>query len=59
MAEENSNSSNGAKFKTYISPKDFIPEFTLKVIVLGAVFGIIFGAATVYLGLKVGLTVKL
>lgn len=58
MAEENSGSSNGSKFKTYISPKDFIPEFTLKAIILGAVFGIIFGAATVYLGLKVGLTVS-
>jgi len=58
MAEENSGSSNDSKFKTYISPKDFIPEFTLKAIILGAVFGIIFGAATVYLGLKVGLTVS-
>ncbi|MCU0357410.1 MAG: oligopeptide transporter, OPT family [Cyclobacteriaceae bacterium] len=46
------------EFKPYISPKDFIPEFTLKAIVLGSIFGIIFGAATVYLGLKVGLTVS-
>ncbi len=45
-------------FKPYISPKDFIPEFTPKAILLGALFGIIFGAATVYLGLKVGLTVS-
>ena len=58
MAEENSGTNSEAKFKTYVSPKDFIPEFTLKAIILGAVFGIIFGAATVYLGLKVGLTVS-
>ena len=58
MAEENSGTNSETKFKTYISPKDFIPEFTLKAIILGAVFGIIFGAATVYLGLKVGLTVS-
>ncbi len=45
-------------FKPYISAKELIPEFTLKAVVLGAVFGIIFGAATVYLGLKVGLTVS-
>jgi putative OPT family oligopeptide transporter len=45
-------------FQPYISPKDFIPEFTLKAVLLGALFGIIFGAATVYLGLKVGLTVS-
>ncbi len=47
-----------SSFKPYISAKDFIPEFTPKAIILGALFGIIFGAATVYLGLKVGLTVS-
>lgn len=45
-------------FKPYISATDLIPEFTPKAIILGALFGIIFGAATVYLGLKVGLTVS-
>jgi putative OPT family oligopeptide transporter len=45
-------------FKPYISANDYIPEFTPKAIILGALFGIIFGAATVYLGLKVGLTVS-
>ncbi|MCX6352295.1 MAG: oligopeptide transporter, OPT family [Bacteroidetes bacterium] len=44
--------------KPYISASDFIPEFTAKAIILGSIFGIIFGAATVYLGLKVGLTVS-
>lgn len=47
-----------SSFKPYISPSDLIPEFTPKAIILGALFGIIFGAATVYLGLKVGLTVS-
>jgi putative OPT family oligopeptide transporter len=47
-----------AVFKPYISATDLIPEFTPKAIILGALFGIIFGAATVYLGLKVGLTVS-
>ncbi|MEQ8304758.1 MAG: oligopeptide transporter, OPT family [Cyclobacteriaceae bacterium] len=46
------------EFKPYISASEFIPEFTLKAVVLGSIFGIIFGAATVYLGLKVGLTVS-
>ncbi len=45
-------------FKPYVSANDLIPEFTLKAIILGSLFGIIFGAATVYLGLKVGLTVS-
>ncbi len=47
-----------ATFKPYVSASDLIPEFTPKAIILGALFGIIFGAATVYLGLKVGLTVS-
>jgi OPT family oligopeptide transporter len=33
-------------------------EFTFKSIILGSIFGIIFGAATVYLALKAGLTVS-
>lgn len=49
---------NKVVFKPYISASDFIPEFTPKAIILGAIFGILFGAATVYLGLKVGLTVS-
>src|SRR5579864_768256 len=47
-----------SEFKPYVSPGDAPPEFTLKAIVLGAVFGVIFGAATVYLALKAGLTVS-
>ncbi len=55
MAENNSTSSH---FKPYIEASSNIAEFTPKAILLGAIFGIIFGAATVYLGLKVGLTVS-
>lgn len=51
-------SQSNDSFKPYVSAKDFIPEFTPKAIILGAIFGIIFGASTVYLGLKVGLTVS-
>src|SRR6188474_2476965 len=46
------------EFKPYISPKENIAEFTPRAVILGAIFGIIFGAATCYLGLKVGLTVS-
>ncbi len=55
MAE---NKSPAEDFKPYISAKDFIPEFTLKAVILGAIFGVIFGASSVYLGLKVGMTVS-
>src|SRR5438128_2598438 len=46
------------EFKPYVPSSEVIPEFTPKAIVLGAIFGIIFGAATVYLALKAGLTVS-
>jgi len=45
-------------FKPYISATDSVAEFTVKSVLLGAMFGIIFGAATVYLALKAGLTVS-
>lgn len=46
------------KFKPFVSPEVHMKEFTLKSIILGCIFGIIFGAATVYLALKAGLTVS-
>jgi putative OPT family oligopeptide transporter len=33
-------------------------EFTAKAVILGVVFGLVFGASTVYLGLRAGLTVS-
>ena len=45
-------------FKPYIPASQSPPEFTIKAIVLGAIFGLIFGASTVYLGLRAGLTVS-
>ncbi|MER3497585.1 MAG: peptide transporter [Chitinophagaceae bacterium] len=51
MAEQNS-------FKPFVSPDTKMAEFTVKSILTGAIFGIIFGAATVYLALKAGLTVS-
>ena len=46
------------EFKPFIPALQVIPEFSPKAIVLGALFGIIFGAATVYLALRAGLTVS-
>jgi len=46
-------------FKPYISSDNTsVKEFTVRAVVLGALFGILFGAATVYLALKAGLTVS-
>lgn len=46
------------KFQPFIAPETVMKEFTIKAVVTGACFGIIFGAATVYLALKAGLTVS-
>lgn len=46
------------EFKPYVAADERVAEFTVKSILLGAVFGVIFGAATVYLALKAGLTVS-
>ena len=47
-----------AGFQPYVSPSESPAEFTLKAIVIGALFGLLFGASTVYLGLRAGLTVS-
>ncbi len=48
-----------AEFQPYIpAERGDVAEFTPKAIVIGVIFGIIFGAATVYLALKAGLTVS-
>ncbi|GEP95618.1 OPT family oligopeptide transporter [Chitinophaga cymbidii] len=46
------------KFKPFVAPEVKMKELTLKSILLGCVAGVIFGAATVYLALKAGLTVS-
>ncbi|MEP6769897.1 MAG: oligopeptide transporter, OPT family [Acidobacteriota bacterium] len=52
------NPETGQDFRPYISAEQAIPEFTPKAILLGVFFGILFGAATVYLALRAGLTVS-
>lgn len=47
-----------AEHKPFISADQNIAEFTPKAIILGSAFGLIFGAVTVYLALKAGLTVS-
>ena len=55
MAHE---AASGSAFKPYVPAEQEIPEFTPKAIILGVLFGLIFGASTVYLGLRAGLTVS-
>lgn len=46
------------KFQPFVPDDSKMAEFTIKSVLVGAAFGIIFGASTVYLALKAGLTVS-
>jgi putative OPT family oligopeptide transporter len=45
-------------FKPHVSASESIPEFTVRAVLAGAIFGIVFGCANAYLGLRVGLTIS-
>jgi putative OPT family oligopeptide transporter len=45
-------------FEPFVSAAEVPEEFSLKAVVLGALFGLVFGASTVYLALRAGLTVS-
>lgn len=50
--------SNESKHTPFISPGKIIPEFTWSAILMGVILGIVFGASSLYLALKVGMTVS-
>ena len=45
-------------FAPYVPASESPAEFTPKAVVIGVLFGLLFGASTVYLGLRAGLTVS-
>ena len=47
-----------SNFKPFVPAETIMAELTIKSIITGAIFGIIFGASTVYLTLKAGLSVS-
>ena len=44
-------------FKPFVPATESRPELTARALILGAFFGVVFGAVTVYVGLRAGLTV--
>ena len=46
------------EFRPYVDAGENLREFSLRAVVLGALFGILFGAVSVYVGLRAGLTVS-
>jgi putative OPT family oligopeptide transporter len=45
-------------YRPYIAPETDMPELTVRAVVVGTILGMIFGASSLYLVLKVGLTVS-
>jgi putative OPT family oligopeptide transporter len=58
MAAESPEKSHASTFQPYVPADATVPELTVRAVVLGAFLGIIFGAVTVYLALRAGLTVS-
>jgi putative OPT family oligopeptide transporter len=46
------------EFEPYVPAETILPEFTLRAILVGVIAGLFFGAVTVYVGLRAGLTVS-
>ena len=58
-APQSGGSGGGAReFKPFIADEANVAEFTPKAVILGAFFAVLFGAATVYLALRAGVTVS-
>ncbi len=47
-----------SEFQPYVPEKTSYKDISLKAVIIGAVFGVIFGSANAYLGLRVGLTIS-
>ena len=53
-----SSAAPSAEFRSYVPASQYLTEFSLRAVVLGGIFGLLFGAVTVYVGLRAGLTVS-
>src|SRR5262245_3637379 len=57
LAQQSGDSSQNG-FQPYIPDKAELPELTIPAVVLGSLLGVVFGASSLYLFLKVGMTVS-
>ncbi len=46
------------EFKPHIPAESTLTDFSVRALIVGAIFGIMFGSANAYLGLRVGLTIS-
>jgi putative OPT family oligopeptide transporter len=47
-----------SEFQPYVPEKTAYKDISLRAVIVGAIFGVIFGSANAYLGLRVGLTIS-
>jgi putative OPT family oligopeptide transporter len=57
MADIQSSSGGGPRYKPVVPADKILPEFTLRALLIGLVMCIVLGAANAYLGLKAGMTI--
>ncbi len=53
-----SSAAPAGEFRSFVPASESVTEFSLRAVLLGAIFGLLFGAVTVYVGLRAGLTVS-
>jgi len=53
-----SSTAGPSEFRPYVPASQSLTEFSLRAVLLGGLFGLLFGAVTVYVGLRAGLTVS-
>ena len=53
-----SSTAPASEFRPYVPASESPAEFTMRAVLLGGIFGLLFGAVTVYVGLRAGLTVS-
>jgi putative OPT family oligopeptide transporter len=53
-----SSTAPAGEFRSYVPAAQSLTEFSLRAVGLGGIFGLLFGAVTVYVGLRAGLTVS-
>jgi putative OPT family oligopeptide transporter len=53
-----SSTAPASEFRSYVPGSQNLTEFSLRAVLLGGIFGLLFGAVTVYVGLRAGLTVS-
>ncbi|MGH9775286.1 MAG: OPT family oligopeptide transporter [Candidatus Acidiferrales bacterium] len=53
-----SSTAPGKEFRPFVEAGENLKEFSLRAVILGALFGLLFGAVSVYVGLRAGLTVS-